>query len=77
MNRPGNCKTENLKPSPLGRLIAERGLTQSQVAEETGLNRFTIHKWTWGVIGDASTLITLAKYFNVSTDYLLGLRDKP
>ncbi|MBD5636654.1 MAG: helix-turn-helix transcriptional regulator [Clostridia bacterium] len=60
----------------LKELRIEKGLTQAQLAEETGLSRSAIGFWENGErIPLASVIITLAKYFNVSTDYLLGVID--
>lgn len=54
------------------------GLTQAQLGTEIGLSHKSISTIE---SGDSSTsiekLILLAKFFNVSTDYLLGLRDEP
>lgn len=61
------------------RLKAERikrGLTQSELATELGLNQSAISKFEYGIKEPAkNTLVAFAKYFGVSTDYLLGLKD--
>lgn len=58
-------------------LRAEKGLTQAQLAEETGLSRSAIGFWENGErIPLSSVIIVLAKYFNVTTDYLLGVTDE-
>lgn len=60
----------------LKELRIERGLTQAQLANETGLSRSAIGFWENGErIPLASVIITLAKYFQVTTDYLLGVTD--
>ena len=57
-------------------LRTEKGLSQSQLAKETGLSQAAINYWeACERQPSAQAVITLAKYFNVSTDYLLGLED--
>ena len=56
------------------RLRKEKGLTQIQLAETFNLDQTTISKWENGkAIPDSQLLIRLAEFFDVSTDYLLGL----
>ena len=63
--------TERLKE-----LRTDKGLSQVQLAKETGLGKSAIGFWEKGQrIPNALAVITLAKYFNVTTDYLLGLID--
>ena len=60
----------------LKELRIEKGLTQAQLSSETGLSRSGIGFWENGErIPLATVVITLAKYFNVTTDYLLGVTD--
>ena len=60
----------------LKELRIEKGLTQDQLAQETGISRSAIGFWENGKkIPLASVIVVLAKYFNVSTDYLLGVVD--
>lgn len=60
----------------LKELRIERGITQAQLSKATGLSRSVIGYWESGKKHPTSTaIITLAKYFKVSTDYLLGLSD--
>ena len=64
-----NKFAENLK-----KLRKEAGLTQSRLADKTGLNQRKISYFEKGDIEpDLNTLIQLAKFFNVTTDYLLGV----
>ena len=57
-------------------LRIEKGLTQSALAKETGLSQAGIARWELGErTPNIFCLITLAKFFCVSTDYLLGLED--
>ena len=52
-------------------------LTQVQLAKETELSQSGIALWENGErIPSAQVLLTLAEYFNVTTDYLLGRTDE-
>ncbi len=58
-------------------LRANQGLTQKKLAELTGLSERGIQNYELGVRKPTvDSLIAFAKYFEVSTDYLLGLSDK-
>lgn len=60
----------------LKELRTEKGLSQAQLAADTGLTISAISKWEQGQrIPSALAVITLAKYFHVTTDYLLGVTD--
>ena len=51
-----------------------RKVTQSEMANAIGTNKANISRWENGEVEpDLETLIKLAKYFNVSVDYLLGV----
>ncbi len=57
-------------------LRIECGLSQQQLADETKLSRSAISYWERGIkIPSAQAIITLARYFGVTTDYLLGESD--
>ena len=61
----------------LKELRLEKGLSQTQLAKETKLSQSAIGYWeTSQRIPNADAVITLAKFFNVSTDYLLGVVDE-
>lgn len=54
-------------------LRKEQGLSQQKLASDIGLARNTICQYESGNrVPDVSTLVLLADYFGVSTDYLLG-----
>lgn len=53
-------------------LCANKGVSESKAAEANGLNRSAVVKWKNGSIPGGTTLQTLAEYFGVSTDYLMG-----
>ena len=61
----------------LKELRIEKALTQTQLAKELRVNQRTISNWEVGERQpDLDTLEVIAKYFNVSYDYLLGLTDE-
>ncbi len=58
----------------LKELRLEYGLSQAKLAKETGLTQSSIFYWEKGLkIPTAQAVVILAKYFGVTTDYLLGL----
>ena len=60
----------------LKELRTEKGLTTKQLGNLIGIGNSTISRWETGVNDITSdNLILLAKFFNCSTDYLLGLED--
>lgn len=60
----------------LKELREEQGLTQRQLAEKLGLNSVTyLHYEKAQREPPLSVLADLAIFFEVSTDYLLGLKD--
>ena len=58
-------------------LRVERHLTLEQLAEETGISKSALGKYESDDFKDISpfSIITLAKFYGVSTDYLLGLTE--
>lgn len=60
------------------KLRKERKLSQQELATALGLTQTTISGIESGLrTTTIEKLILLAKFFNVSTDYLLGLKDEP
>lgn len=58
----------------LRELRTDNHLTQPQLAKEIGVSKGIISWWETGMSEPtASNIIKLAKYFDVTTDYLLGL----
>ena len=60
----------------LAELRMDRSLTQKALAEEFHVSAGTISNYENGVhLPDIETLISFARFFDVTTDYLLGLCD--
>ena len=60
----------------LRELRKEWNMSQMMLSEATGISQSAIAKWELGKTEPtASALITLAKYFNESVDFLLGLEE--
>ena len=60
----------------LKELRIDNNLSQMQLALKTGLSQSAIAKWELGKTEPTATaIITLAKFFNETTDYLLGQAD--
>lgn len=60
----------------LKELRVSKNLSQMQLAVKTGISQSAIAKWELGKTEPtASAIITLASFFNETTDYLLGLED--
>ena len=59
-------------------LRIERKLTLEQLAEQTGISKSALGKYETEEYKDMSpfNLVTLAKFYGVSTDYLLGLTEQ-
>ncbi len=57
-------------------LRKDKGLTQTQLAQKISSTQDTISLWELGKsYPDIINLIKLSKFFGVSTDYMLGLKD--
>ncbi|MDD4211282.1 MAG: XRE family transcriptional regulator [Clostridia bacterium] len=56
-------------------LRTEKGLSQKKLADNFNLDATTVAKWELGSFPNENTIKGLCEYFNVSTDYLLGLSD--
>ena len=59
-------------------LRVERGLTLEQLSAETGISRSALGKYEADDFKDISpfSMVELAKFYGVSTDYLLGLTEQ-
>ena len=59
-------------------LCKKEGLSISRLTTGIlGLSSGTATQWKNGVIPSASIIVSIAEYFHVSTDYILGLTDEP
>lgn len=60
----------------LKELRLEKELSQAQLAKATGLSHTAIVYWeTEQRIPNANAVVILAAFFDVTTDYLLGVED--
>ena len=60
----------------LKELRIEKKLSQNELAKQTGYSQPAIARWEANLqIPNIEVAITFAKFFGVSTDYLLGLED--
>lgn len=63
-------------PEILKELRNEKGLSQKKLAEHIGASQKAIDFWEKGINEPkASYIIALANFFDVSSDYLLGLSE--
>ena len=50
------------------------GLTQAEIARILGISRSGVNAWEMGIsIPSTQCVVELANFFNVSTDYILGV----
>ena len=69
---------EILKFENIRNLRIDRGLTQKQVAEILHVRQNTYSQYELGVLNyPIDALMTLADYYQVSVDYLLGRTNNP
>lgn len=60
----------------LKNLRESSGLTQSDIARSFGISRSSVNSWEMGLsVPSTQYIVELAKKFEVSTDYLLGLEE--
>ena len=54
-----------------------KGITQTQLADRLGVTKQSVSNWeNDNIQPSAEMVVRLAEVFSVSTDYLLGLREK-
>ena len=69
-------KVTNKFATRLREIREERGVFQRQLAKELGYTQVCISKWEAGTRNPSlDDIIAVAMFFNVTTDYLLGLTD--
>ena len=62
----------------LKELRQSKNITQKQIAEQIGVAERNYRRYEAGEVDPSSSkAVTIADYFNVSTDYLLGRSDDP
>ena len=59
------------------KLCAEKGITLTKLEEDLGIGASLIRKWKNTTSPSIDKITLIAKYFNVSSDYLIGLSDIP
>ena len=69
---------ENIFGERLKKLRHSKGITQKELAEQLQIGRSSIAEYEAGKKTPTGPVVAkIAKYFSVSTDYLLGLTDDP
>lgn len=72
-NQPSNVVKKLAKN--LRNLRLAKGMTQEDLARLTGVSQQAVGKWERGLsTPDYDNLVRLSTFYNVSTDYLLGLK---
>jgi transcriptional regulator with XRE-family HTH domain len=65
---------ENIFGERLKELRNDKGISLKELSKLVYISDATLSRWENGItIADGNDLIKLAKFFHVSTDYLLGL----
>ncbi len=60
----------------LNRLLQENGISKYQLAKDSGISKSVLSDYCNGKVQPtAEAIVIIAKYFDVSADYLLGLSD--
>lgn len=58
-------------------LLKEKGITKYRLAQETGISKSILSDYCKGKVQPtADIIIVMAKYFDVTSDYLLGIEDE-
>lgn len=66
------------KDNVFKKLRKSRGLSQKALGDRLGLGQGTVSQWEVGrTMPDLQTVIALADFYGVSTDFLLGRTDNP
>ncbi|MCL2674417.1 MAG: helix-turn-helix domain-containing protein [Defluviitaleaceae bacterium] len=62
----------------LKKLRLEKGVTQKQIADYLGVASHSVQRFEYGTNNPSlENIVKLAEFFEVSTDYLLGVSDNP
>lgn len=71
-------RTEILKYGRIRDIRTDRGLTQKDVARILHVSQNTYSQYEIGITRyPLDAVVTLAEYYGVSVDYLVGLTDEP
>lgn len=64
---------EIMKYENIRNIRIDRGYTQKQIAEHLGISQNTYSQYEVGILNyPVDAVVKLAKFYGVSTDYLLG-----
>lgn len=55
----------------LERLCQQNNIAMTTVVQKLGMSKSAVTSWKKGIIPTGETILKLAQYFNVSTDFLL------
>ena len=67
---------KNLFAARLSELLNMHNLSKRALAKNIGVSAMSISEWTSGKVQPtAENIYIIAEYFDVSSDYLLGLED--
>ena len=76
-NHRGKCRKRMLG-EVIHNLRKSRNLSQVDVARELGVSKQSVSNWeNDNILPSIDMLIKIARFFSVSTDYLLGREEKP
>jgi len=72
-----DMRYEIMKYENIRSLRIDRGYTQKQIAEHLGISQNTYSQYEVGILNyPVDAVVKLAAFYNVSTDYLLGLTSR-
>ena len=66
---------ESVLFSRIRQLCDMKGVSVTRLEAELGFSTSTIRKWKSSSVPNSASIVKIAQYFNVSTDYLLGVTD--
>lgn len=75
MNNSSHYKFDLSFSERLNQLMIERGLYPAEISRGTGISRSLIYRYSNGLVQPtAYNIKVIAKYFKVSSDWLLGIK---
>lgn len=67
---------KNKFPERLSELLIEHNLSKRKFAEAIGVSASSVSDWSTGKVQPtAENIFLVSEYFQVSSDYLLGIKD--